>query len=58
MRKMPLNWIELAEARQVLVAANSERPSAGDRIGGAGWLQWARTWLAAGNDGSRGEIAR
>ena len=58
MRQMPLNWIEQAEARQVLVAANSERPSAVDRIGGAGWLQWARTWLAAGNDGNRAEIMR
>ncbi len=50
---MPMQWIEQAEARQVLAAALFERAPQAPWCGTAGnaasqWLARARSWLAAG----------
>ena len=50
---MPMQWIEQAEARQVLAAALFERAPQAPRCGAAGdpapqWLLRMRSWLAPG----------
>jgi hypothetical protein len=50
---MPVQWIEQAEARQVLAAARFERAPLAPRCGAAGeaasqWLALMRSWLASG----------
>ena len=50
---MPMQWIEQAEARQVLAAALFERAPQTPRRGAAGdaapqWLLRMRSWLAPG----------
>jgi hypothetical protein len=47
---MPMQWIEQAEARQVLAAALFERAPRCDAAGDAApqWLLWMRSWLAPG----------
>ena len=50
---MPVQWIEQAEARQVLAAARFERAPQAPRCGAAGdaasqWLVLMRSWLASG----------
>jgi len=47
---MPLRWIEEAEARQVLAAAQSEAPPPPYRPDGARapWTERVRRWVAAG----------
>jgi hypothetical protein len=51
---MPVQWIEQAEARQVLAAALFERAPQAPRCGAAGdaasqWLALMRSWLASGS---------
>ena len=50
---MPVQWIEQAEAREVLAAALFERAPQAPRCGAAGdaasqWLALMRSWLASG----------
>jgi hypothetical protein len=47
---MPMQWIEQAEARQVLTAALFERAPRRDAAGDAApqWLARMRSWLAPG----------
>jgi hypothetical protein len=47
---MPLRWIEVAEARQVLATAQSEAPPAPYRPDAARspWAERVRRWVAAG----------
>jgi len=51
---MPVQWIEQAEARQVLAAALFERAPQAPRCGAAGeaasqWLLRMRSWLTSGD---------
>jgi hypothetical protein len=51
---MPMQWIEQAEARQVLAAALFELAPQASRCGAAGdgasqWLARMRSWLAPGH---------
>jgi hypothetical protein len=51
---MPVQWIEQAEARQVLAAALFERAPQAPRCGAAGdaasqWLLRMRSWLTPGD---------